>query len=441
MKSARPLLCLAIALLPFSRAWAAVSPVPAEPLPGALADWQLSPTARPFTIGLESYLDGRKPADVDWRPATAARDGWIDVGRVRPPNREGASKIWARTKVTAAAAGPRPFAVSCRGELALYLNGQLVLRIDHRPADSFRRDAEDTVFLPLIAGDNELALMVTAESPSDWRFQVRDTTAIRQDAQLVPVWEKHEASLGAPESIAYDPKRRVLYVSRFEADGIARLSLDGRTVVPDWCTNVKRPTGLKVHRDRLYVVDRSGVVEIDLETAAILRRTPVAGAAFANDLAIAEDGTIYVTDCFKNTIHRIRDGRSEVWIDRPEVAQPNGILAEAGRLLVGVTADCAIKAVDFATKRITTFARISAGANMDGLVSDGADGYLFSDYYGRLYHADAAGQLQLLLDRRSPRQFIADFEYVPSEHLLIIPSLYDQRITALRWSATPPTQP
>ena len=73
---------------------------------------------------------------------------------------------------------------------------------------------------------------------------------------------------------------------------------------------------------------------------------------------------------------------------------------------------------------------------MDGLVTDGRDGYLFSDYYGRVYRADAAGRKTLLLDRRGPHQYTADFEYIPEEGLLIVPSLYDNRLTAYRL-ATP----
>jgi len=49
---------------------------------------------------------------------------------------------------------------------------------------------------------------------------------------------------------------------------------------------------------------------------------------------------------------------------------------------------------------------------------------------------DAAGRKTLLLDRRGPHQYTADFEYIPEEGLLIVPSLYDNRLTAYRL-ATP----
>jgi hypothetical protein len=98
--------------------------------------------------------------------------------------------------------------------------------------------------------------------------------------------------------------------------------------------------------------------------------------------------------------------------------------------------DGTIKSIDLKTKQVRTFLTLGPGANMDGLVTDGRDGYLFSDYYGRVYRADAAGRKTLLLDRRGPHHYTADFEYIPEEGLLIVPSLYDNRLTAY-WLATP----
>jgi len=141
---------------------------------------------------------------------------------------------------------------------------------------------------------------------------------------------------------------------------------------------------------------------------------------------------IYVTDTSKDCIFRLSGAISEVWFQGQEVARPNGILVEKDRLLVGVTADGTIKTIDLKSKSVTTFLTLGKGANMDGLVPDGAGGYLLSDYYGRVYRADAAGRKTLLLDRRGPRQYAADFAYIPELQLLVIPSLFEQRLTAFR---------
>lgn len=411
-------------------------PMTPEPLPGIVTEWSLSPTGRPFALGPEPYLDGKTVSTIAWIKATSEASGLVDVSRFRPPNRQGGSKVWARTVITAKQKETRAFRFGYSDDVTLYLNGQKVFE---GQSGYQRRDPSflgiigwnDTVFLPLEAGDNELVLKISDQF-GGWGFMVRDLSAIYRDPRVTEAWE-HACQLAAPESVTHDAKRSVLYVSNFAGDSIAKLTLTGEVIAAQWVGGLKSPTGLKFHHDRLYAIARGEVVEIDPDTGAVATRTPITGSVFPNDLAIDDTGAIYVTDSFKSCIHRIAGGKSEVWLESKELSRPNGLLAEPGRLLVGVTEDAALKAVDLQTKAVTTFATISPEANMDGLVSDGGSGYLFSDYFGRLYHANAQGRPTLLLERRGPQQYCADFDYLPAEKLLVIPSLYENRVTAYRW--------
>jgi sugar lactone lactonase YvrE len=203
---------------------------------------------------------------------------------------------------------------------------------------------------------------------------------------------------------------------------------------------------LKFFHGKLYAVERPGVAEIDPDSGAVTRRFAIEGAPFLNDLTIDESGTIYVTDSQTNRIYRIADGKAELWLQDAAINTPNGLLVEKERLLVDVMSDGTIKTVDLGTKRVETFVSLHDGkvvskhasrlfphgALLDGLVSDGKDGYLFSDYFGRIYHADATGRKTLLLDRSGPRQFCADFGYLPEQGLLVVPSLFEHRLTAYR---------
>ena len=163
-----------------------------------------------------------------------------------------------------------------------------------------------------------------------------------------------------------------------------------------------------------------------------MNRYPIPGAEFLNDLDLDDSGTIYVTDTNKNCVFKLSAGKSEIWMEGEVVGSANGILVEKDRLLVGVTSDGTIKTFDLKTRQAGNLFTLGPGANMDGLVGDGKGGYLFSDYFGRIYRGDAKGRTVLLLDRRGPRQFTADFEYIPEKGLLIVPSLYDNRLTAYR---------
>ena len=288
------------------------------------------------------------------------------------------------------------------------------------------------MYLPLEEGDNELALAVS-EKFGGWGFMVRDLAAIYRHPSLQVAWELAD-QLRAPESVAFDSDRQVLYVSNFGGDGISKIALDGTILAREWVTGLKAPTGLKLFGGKLYAVERSGVAVIDPGRGAIASRHPIPGAAFLNDLALDETGAIYVTDSFKDRVYRIAGETVETWIAGPAVKNPNGIAVEAGRVLVGTTGDSAIKAIDRQTRQVTTLLTLESGANMDGLVTDGSGGYLFSDYYGRVYRVTAGGHRTLLVDRRGPRQYTADFEFIPEKGLLIVPSLYDNRLTAYRLS-------
>ena len=67
-------------------------------------------------------------------------------------------------------------------------------------------------------------------------------------------------------------------------------------------------------------------------------------------------------------------------------------------------------------------------AIMDGLKPDGKGNYLFSDYNGRLFRASKNGEITELLDTTTPQTTLADFEYIIDKKMLIIPTLWDNKI-------------
>ena len=74
--------------------------------------------------------------------------------------------------------------------------------------------------------------------------------------KLTKVWES-EAALKVPESVRFDAKRKVLYVSNIDgepwiADGkgsIAKLGLDGKIIAAEWVTGLDCPKGLALSAD------------------------------------------------------------------------------------------------------------------------------------------------------------------------------------------------
>ena len=86
----------------------------------------------------------------------------------------------------------------------------------------------------------------------------------------------------------------------------------------------------------LWVSDIDEVVGIAIATGRITSRVRVEGAQFLNDLATAPDGTIYVADSQLSRIYAVKDGVSSIFVEGADaVEQPNGLLVDGTRLLLG----------------------------------------------------------------------------------------------------------
>ena len=273
------------------------------------------------------------------------------------------------------------------------------------------------------------------ESPASAAAQESEEIAVASQKILPLAWEISD-QLHSPESAAYDSERNVLYVSNFRNDGhefLSKIGMNGEVLELEWVTGLDRPTGVRIHNDRLYAVERSGVAEIDIDDGKIIRRLPIADVGFLNDLAFDDTGVLYVTDSRKGSVYRVStDGTTELWMAEGSLPGVNGILATANRLLVGVSGEAAIKAIDLATRTVTTIATLEQGAIMDGIVPDGHGGYLISDYNGRVYRLQPGGEPELILDISVSGGKTADIEYVPDMGLLIVPSLGENRLCAYR---------
>jgi hypothetical protein len=113
---------------------------------------------------------------------------------------------------------------------------------------------------------------------------------------------------GHPESVACDPKGKVLYAGDFgpdlkpaDKDGkgkITKLSLDGKILedgfLPAKGQVLNKPKGLWVQGNRLWVADIDAVWVFDLKTKEG-KKLDLPGIVFANDMTVVGK-TLYVTD-------------------------------------------------------------------------------------------------------------------------------------------------
>ena len=407
---------------------------------GMITEWELSGNYDISEIDLERTPEQQGLTDITWQRVQSDPPGLVDISRYTGRTSQAGDCIFARATIPSDHDTVLNLRFGYSDAIFIFLNGDLIFfgNSAYRQRDrSFLGivGLNDAVYLPLKKGENELLLLV-AESFGGWGFICQDANAVFQHESLTKSWELPR-KLRYPESVAYDRKRSVLYVSNFSLPGggfISKVSLGGEIEELEWITGLNRPSGLCIFKDKLFAVDRANLVEIDLDSDRVANRYPVPGAMFINDLAFDSKGNAYITDSRAGAIYKFTDGEFEVWLQGGEIDDPNGLHVDKDKLIVGNSGDGCLKAVGLADKKISTLVCLGSGSVMDGVKSDGRGSYIISDYNGRVFRVSPSGQKTELLNTKTPQLFCADLEYIPEQKLLVIPTLYDNRLMTYRLS-------
>ncbi|MGD8778487.1 MAG: hypothetical protein PVH88_05945 [Ignavibacteria bacterium] len=255
------------------------------------------------------------------------------------------------------------------------------------------------------------------------------------NAQLIKLWETDEV-YKAPESVVYDGNRECLYISNYTEPldngmpygnhNISKADLKGNIIKYDWITNVTTPTGICINNDKLFIVERFGVIEYDLKNEKISNKYLIKTSRFLNDITVDPDDNIYVSVSDSDVIYKISNGRVEEWIRDISIDQTNGILIDNNKLIVAVNSDHFLKYIDITTKEIKKIAYLGPGI-LDGIKKCGDD-YLVSHYEGNLNLVSLSGRVTELLNTRDRKINIADFEFIKNKGLLITPALKNNKL-------------
>lgn len=229
---------------------------------------------------------------------------------------------------------------------------------------------------------------------------------------LEPLWRTEGFS--DPESIAESADGRVLYVSNVSGEGeardgvgfISKLSTDGVLIEREWVRGLNAPKGLAVRGGTLYAADIDTLVEIDIARGAVIRRILIEGAKFLNDVTIAPDGAVLVSDSGGAKIYAVRDGVVSVWLADDRLRAINGLLPERDHLVITTMAG-KLLAADWREKVIVQLAEgIGDG---DGVAALGSGHYLASEWPGRIFHITSDGANTVVLDTRTQGTLQNDF--------------------------------
>lgn len=161
--------------------------------------------------------------------------------------------------------------------------------------------------------------------------------------------------LEKPECVRYDAERDRYLISNINGkmrgaddNGFITVVAGSGLTERKWISGgrdgvaLNAPKGMELHDGRLLVADIDHLRVFDAETGRAIGSVHLQGALFLNDLAVADDGTVYVTDSgtkkSPGAIYRIGgDGTVAKIAGRPELARPNGIDFAADGSLVVVT--------------------------------------------------------------------------------------------------------
>jgi sugar lactone lactonase YvrE len=260
---------------------------------------------------------------------------------------------------------------------------------------------------------------------------------------LQMVWELNEG-INRPESIAFDATTNALYLSNIvgngsEKDGngyIAKVAPDGSSIDSTWLVGLDGPKGVDIGNGKLFAADIDQLIEIDIATAQITARYPAAGSIFLNDVAVAPDGAVYVSDMNTATVWRLKDGVFDKWLEGDAIRSPNGLFAEADRLLIAANGTAIenpgsaryLMAISYADKSVTPLRDEMGIGSLDAIEPDGMGGYILSDWgAGKVMHYTVeAGAREVLQES----QGTADLEYVHAQRMLYLPIMMSDRLVA-----------
>ena len=261
---------------------------------------------------------------------------------------------------------------------------------------------------------------------------------------LNKLWET-KADFKLPESVVYDKKNDILYVSNMQDDPfkkdkngfISKVDLNGKILKLKWIKGLNAPKGLAISKGKLYVGDVDQLIEIDIKKGTIIKKYDAIGAALLNDVAVDTKGNVYVSDTFTDTIYRLNTfGQLTKWLYSPKLQAPNGLHYEKGQLIVGswghptdgwAAAEVGhLKTISLKTKKIKSLGNGKAVGNLDGVESDGNGAYYVADWVGgKLLHIQRNGRFKEVLKLS---QGVADHEMIHEKNIIIIPMMLEGKL-------------
>lgn len=254
-----------------------------------------------------------------------------------------------------------------------------------------------------------------------------------QDYTLNKIWETPDI-LTTSESVCYYPEDQSLFVSCIngnpvEKDGngfISTISLSGDIIIHEWINGLDAPKGMGLYNNLLYVTDIDEIIVIDVTKPEIIEKIHIEGAKFLNDIAIDNNGSVYVSDMATNKIHVLTNKNVETWFENQEVISPNGLMIYESDLVVGTKKG--IYHIRLSDKKFWHMVKNTGG--IDGIKIYQENNYIISDWSGKVQLVSMEHDPIELLNTTDHGINAADFEFIKESKWVIIPTFGNNRVMA-----------
>lgn len=250
--------------------------------------------------------------------------------------------------------------------------------------------------------------------------------------KLERLWSTFD--LPVPESVLYvaHKKSPYLFVALIDGQGdvvdgkggIAKLATDGSVVNKDWFAGLNAPKGMAIYKNRLYVADITELVVIDIKKQRLIKKIPIEGSVFLNDVTVNSSGVVFVSDTRTNKVHRVENDEPSLYLEN--IASANGLKVFGSNLIVGAGKELLLVGAD---KRPLTLAKGFA-QGIDGIEMTSRGEFIVSCWSGLVYYVYNDGKITLLIDSQAEKINTADIGYDPNTRQVFVPNFFKNSVTA-----------
>ncbi len=254
--------------------------------------------------------------------------------------------------------------------------------------------------------------------------------------ELIKLWETN--GFLTPESILFDAKKDILYVSNIGSEDpksqnsegfISKMDANGKIIELKWAKGLNSPKGMTLYKEFLLVSDINKIVFIDRETGEIVKSVYEKNAVFLNDLITTTNDEVLVSDSRTGTYYILKGEYLEIYIADDSFINPNGLDLSDGLVYAGV----GDRIVSFVDQKPGWKDIVKETGKVDGICKINKNTFLISAWTGQVYVAYTDKPKVLLLDTSADNLNTADFYYDKKTKQVYIPTFFGNKVMCYKY--------